>query len=81
MELADTSGQLVRLRIDPDVCIGHGACVTSAPDLFEWTEARQGHVVDVDASVAWERAEPIVWACPVSAIAAIDALTERQVFP
>ena len=33
----------MRLRIDPDLCTGHGRCYTLAPELFEPDD--QGHGV------------------------------------
>jgi ferredoxin len=38
----------LRVRIDPDVCTGHGRCYSLAPQVFEADEAGYGSVISAD---------------------------------
>ena len=59
----------VRVRIDPDVCVGSGTCEALAPDVFAVGEDGVAHLIaDPDAAVAQEAAER----CPSAAIAVVD---------
>jgi ferredoxin len=61
----------VRLRIDTDLCTGHGRCYSLAPELFEPDEDDGHGVVIGDGTVPAgkeELAEKAVRNCPERAI-------------
>lgn len=62
----------MQLRIDQDLCTGHGRCYTIAPELFEPDEYGNSQVLpageDVPAELA-EKARLAVANCPERAIA------------
>jgi len=59
----------MRARVDPDYCAGHGACVVTAPDVFDITDEGYAHVL---VDVVPEHLEPLVQQaadeCPARAI-------------
>ena len=57
---------LVRLIIDPDVCIGSGECVAEEPDAVELD--RHGIAVVTAPELEEERARTLCDNCPVGAI-------------
>lgn len=66
------------LRIDRDICTGHGRCFDLAPDLVEPDDEGLGRVVVADIDDATqERALRVVRACPERAI----TLTEEREQP
>ncbi len=62
----------LRVRVDPDVCVGIGQCEMLEPEVFEYDEdaglagARDG------ATLSPERAAAVVKACPSGAISIVD---------
>jgi len=62
-------GGAIRVRVDPDLCIGTGDCVRLAPDAFRIDEARGVSVPQPGAGTA-ERAllEEAAFNCPTRAI-------------
>ena len=60
------SKKLIAVRVDPNLCVGSGMCVSSHPDLFAFQA--DGHAMYtatmLDESAAREAEE----LCPVSAI-------------
>jgi ferredoxin len=63
------SKKLIAVRVDPNLCVGSGMCVSSHPDLFAFQA--DGHAMYtatmLDESAAREAEE----LCPVSAISLI----------
>jgi ferredoxin len=73
-----TVGEL-RIRIDRDLCVGFGDCVTEAVEAFRLDE--EGIAVFVDPqSIPRERLLRACDACPVDAITVWDQ-SGRQVVP
>ena len=62
-------GAVRRIRIDTDICTGHGRCYMLAPDLFEADDSGYGVVTrpDVPDSLL-EQAESARQNCPERAI-------------
>lgn len=63
----------MRLRIDPDLCVGHGRCYSLAPELFDCDD--QGHgVVLADQVSPAQRAGALLGVenCPERAITLIE---------
>jgi ferredoxin len=59
----------VRVRIDPEVCTGHGRCYSLAPEVFEPDDYGHGQVIlDVVPEELRARAELGVQNCPEHAI-------------
>ena len=59
----------MRLRVDPEVCTGHGRCYSLAPEVFD--EDERGHCLLPAPEVApehEERARAGADACPERAI-------------
>ena len=60
----------MKLRIDADLCTGHGRCYALAPDLFEPDDVGNGQLLD-DGDVApglEDQARRAVANCPERAI-------------
>jgi len=59
----------MRLKIDYDLCVGHGMCVAAAPDLFEFEEGDQPVVTcELIASDKEKQARLSIDSCPERAI-------------
>jgi ferredoxin len=65
----------MRLRLDEDICTGHGRCYALAPDLFEPDEedghGKLLHGGEVPAGLE-EQARRAVSNCPERAISIVD---------
>jgi ferredoxin len=62
----------IRVEVDPELCIGSGDCVETAPDVFELGPDDKAVVVDPDGAPL----DDVVDAarnCPVSAIRVMSA--------
>jgi ferredoxin len=60
----------MRVRVDPNLCQGHGRCYATAPELFEADDIGNGHEIG-DGSVTAElehQASVAVANCPEQAI-------------
>ena len=62
-----TDEDLVQVAIDPDICIGVGACVAAEPDTFDFTEDGTSKVLP-GALLPRDRAEEVCDGCPSGAI-------------
>ena len=63
----------MRIKIDYEICAGHGLCVTAAPDLIEFESGDQPEVVcDLIASDKEDQAHRAEDACPERAITLIE---------
>lgn len=64
----------MKVRIDPDLCAGHGRCYSLAPEVYDADE--QGHgIVIVEGELTEDlraRAELGVQNCPEGAITLVD---------
>ena len=56
------------VKVDPDLCIGCGLCVNTAPNVFEMVEDKAVAKSDVVAEADEESARQMVEDCPVNAI-------------
>lgn len=55
-----------KLKINADSCIGCGLCVSSAPDVFAFTDDGKSEVIAQPTDEA--AAEEVIASCPVAAI-------------
>jgi len=63
----------MRLVIDYDLCVGHGMCVTAAPDLITFEQGDQPTLlVEVIASDRERMAQMAVDSCPERALSLED---------
>ena len=63
----------MRVRIDPDVCTGHGRCYSLAPEVFEPDDFGHGKVIlDEVPEDLRARADLGVQNCPEHAISVED---------
>lgn len=63
----------MKVRVDADLCVGHGRCYALAPEVFGADE--MGHCAILDAEPTGERAEGALRAirsCPEGALSADD---------
>ena len=63
----------MKVRIDPDLCAGHGRCYSLAPEVFDCDDF--GHGTLVSEEIAEElraKAELGVANCPEGAISLLD---------
>ena len=59
----------MKIRIDSDLCTGHGRCYSLAPSIFEPDDAGTGHVIDGDVPPEREAdARRAVASCPERAV-------------
>jgi ferredoxin len=59
----------VRVRVDDDICAGHGACVVTCPEVFRLTaDGFSEVIVDVVPTEHAEAATSAVEQCPEHAI-------------
>ena len=59
----------MKLRVDPEVCQGHGVCVATAPTLFSMSDDDKSQVSKQPASPEEEAlAAMAIHACPERAI-------------
>jgi ferredoxin len=65
VQAADTDH--VTVEIDPDICIGVGACVMAEPDAFEFTDEGTSRVIE-GTTLPRARAEEVCDGCPSGAI-------------
>ena len=59
---------LVKLTLDPEVCIGVGQCELLEPEVFRLDEDENISTLVGEAQLPRDRAETVVDKCPSSAI-------------
>lgn len=63
----------MKLKVDADLCQGHGRCYSLYPDLFEADEDGYGTAVDVQlAPRQMKAAEEAIEVCPEAAISLVE---------
>jgi len=67
-----------RVRVDADLCIGSGMCVSTAPDRFEFDPDQHSRPVS-ELIGEDEAVREAAASCPVEAISIIDAETGAPV--
>lgn len=71
-----TQRKLIAVRIDPNLCVGSGMCVSSHPDLFAFQpDGHAKYIAQVLDEAAAREAEEL---CPVSAISLVFDEGETQ---
>jgi ferredoxin len=84
----------LRIKVDPDLCIGAASCVTIAPETFQLNEENKAYVLDHGAEPTPRTYERIIevtdaekenmilaaQSCPTLAIFIFDE-NEKQLFP
>ena len=70
----------LRVRVDPNKCVGSTICMQVTPNVFTLDAKRQSVVRD-DAGAVATRILEAAEQCPVSAIIVVDDETGEQVFP
>jgi ferredoxin len=64
----------MRVNADPDVCIGAGNCVLTAPEVFDQDDDGVVDLLDPNPAAAYEqRVRNAVARCPSGAISLSDA--------
>ncbi len=59
----------MKVRVDPDLCIGDGSCAETCPEVFEMHDDGLAYVKkDADFEVCGARLTEAVENCPVGAI-------------
>ena len=61
-----------RAYVNPDLCIGCGLCVSTAPEVFRINEEGVSEAYAETPDGMWEEVEEAVNSCPVKAISIID---------
>lgn len=59
----------MRVKVDPELCIGCGACVSTAPEVYDWDD--NGKAVAVEDDVPTEMEDEVreaLESCPTEAI-------------
>ena len=73
------AGEIARIEIDRDKCIGSGICVDAAPGVFQLDDDAVATVVDQNAASPTQIREAAE-GCPTEAISLYDAAGNR-VYP
>ena len=63
----------MRIKVDSELCQGHGLCILTAPELFHMNEIEHAEVsvADVPEALSGEAATAI-GGCPEGAISEVD---------
>ena len=70
----------LKVRVDPDKCVGSTICVQISPKVFTLNEERQSTVADAAGDTP-EAIRKAAEECPLAAIILEDAETGEQLFP
>ena len=69
----------MQVKVDPDLCRGHGRCQALAPDAFRYDEKTDQSVPsDEFATVPLDRLRAAVSACPERAITLVEDPQEEN---
>lgn len=69
-----------KIEVDRDLCVGDGACVNEAPEVFEMDDESIAVVTNPEGNTP-EEILAAAQACPVDAITLHDAETGEKVWP
>lgn len=59
----------MKVEVDPDLCIACGACISIAPEVFDWDEdGKATSIVDEVPEESEEAAKESIESCPTEAI-------------
>lgn len=59
----------MKVKVDPDLCIACGACISLAPEVYDWGEDGKAKAVDEELSDDTEgEAREALESCPTNAI-------------
>jgi len=62
----------MKVKVDPDLCISCGACVSTCPDVYDWDdEGKAKAVVDEVPDDLEDEAREALENCPTDAIAEV----------
>lgn len=62
----------MKVKVDPDLCISCGACVSTCPDVYDWDdEGKAKAVVDEVPDDLEDEAREALESCPTDAIAEV----------
>jgi ferredoxin len=73
MDVTTTEGTTVTVTVDKNLCASSGACIFSAPELFEFDDDEESNVIEGAPPIGTARLNDIVFNCPAGAI----SVTER----
>jgi ferredoxin len=68
MRVATTGGGAVNVAVDKGLCASSGACVFSAPDVFELDEDDESRVIPGAPPASEPSLREIAYNCPAGAI-------------
>jgi ferredoxin len=60
---------LMKVKVDPDLCIACGACISTAPDIYDWDDDGKAKAIEgaIPADMEDEAREALE-SCPTEAI-------------
>ncbi|AVX20000.1 MAG: ferredoxin [Bacillota bacterium] len=62
----------MKVKVDPDLCISCGACVSTCPDVYDWDdEGKAKAIVDEVPDDLEDEAREALENCPTDAIAEV----------
>jgi len=67
-------GAMMRVRVDPNKCEGHGTCVDASPEIFQFEDDDVVKVLDPEPSdpAIQKSVTRAVSVCPVAAIEIVE---------
>lgn len=59
----------MKVKVDPDLCIACGACISLAPEVYDWDDDGKAHsIVDEVPGDMESEAQEALESCPTEAI-------------
>lgn len=59
----------MKVKVDPELCIACGACISLAPEVYDWDEDGKAQAIEDDIpSDLEEEAKEALESCPTEAI-------------
>jgi ferredoxin len=72
MDVTTAEGTIVDVIVDKNLCASSGACIFSAPELFEFDDDEESRVIEGAPPIGIALLNDIAFNCPAGAISATE---------